>query len=126
MPRTTKAVTQLVANDSVNAAAAGVYTTIDATLVTNGLEITAAFARKGSLAVHVKNTAVSAKNVTVRKGTGQAAAGNAEIVKSVEATTGDRLIVIAEPARYQQDNGSVHVDFETGTTGTVAVYRIPR
>lgn len=126
MPRTNKTVSQLVKDDSFDVTTAGNTTTIDATLVTNGLAVTGAFGKKGSLVLHVKNTAVAAKTVTVRKGAGQAAAGNAEIVKSVAATTGDRLIVLAEPARYQQANGDVNVDFETGMTGSIAVYRVPR
>ena len=48
MARTAKAVTDLDREAGVDTPAAGVYTTIDATLVTNGLSITGAGAKRGT------------------------------------------------------------------------------
>lgn len=124
MPRTAKAVTALSVNSAVDSAAAGVYTTIDAALVTNGLSITGAGAGAGALVLHVKNTAVAAKNVTVRAGSHQGVPGNAELVASVPAA-GERMIRLGDSVLFEQTDETYHVDFEAGTTGSIAVLRVP-
>lgn len=90
----------------------------------DSLSITGAGGVKGRVAIHAKNTAATAKTCTVRKGTRQSAPGNAELVVSVPAS-GERMIVLGDSVKYERADESYHVDFEAGTTGTVAFYRIP-
>lgn len=123
MPRTAKAETVLLKDTAVNSVAAGVYTTIDATLVTNGLTVTAAGNdNQRPLLLHVKNTAATAKIITVRanpRGTGT----RPDLTFSVPATTGERIIRLGDDELYEQADTDYYIDFEAGTTGSIAVYR---
>jgi hypothetical protein len=103
--------------------APGAGTTIN---VANGA-LLAAGGNTQRLAIHVKNTAVADKNVTIKAGANPPALaqGVGDLVVSVPASTGERLIVV-ESARFAQINGDIHVDFETGMTGTILAYRLPK
>lgn len=134
MARTTKAPVALVRDAGINAINAGNYTTIDATLVTNGLEITGLGGFDlGKVFLHVKNTFAGAKNVTVQSsdGGGYPAddyAGAGDVVVAVAASTGEQLICLGDSARYEQPGQAaeaIFVDFESGMTGSIAVFRLP-
>lgn len=124
MARTTRTI-QVVAKD---AGAAPVATTIDAALVTAGLEVTDAFEGRGTIILRVNNTAVAAKNVTVQSSDGGAyplddyAGAGDLVVNVVNATT--KVIRLGDSARYMQAGQSLFVDFEAGFTGTIEVYRV--
>jgi hypothetical protein len=118
MPRTAKTPTRLVTDDGVDSAAAGVYTTIDSTLVTNGLSISPGW--RGKLFLHVKNSAGSAKTFTLPRGTLQGAPP-VDLETSVGAG-GEQMLALGESLRFTQDDGSYHVDFESGFTGSIAIF----
>lgn len=79
------------------------------------------------LLVHVTNTAAAAKNVTVLAGGDPPAfrAGAGNLVVSVPATNGARYLVL-ESARFAQATGDIYIDLETGMTGTLTCYRLPK
>jgi hypothetical protein len=125
MARTAVTPTALTPNAGV-ARPAG--TTIDATLVTNGVEVTGGHLEE--LVVEVSNTSGAERDVTVSAGTNPPAdaAGRGALVVPVAATTGVQLIGPFESARFVQagaDAGSLYLDFETGFTGTLRVYHLP-
>ena len=99
--------------------------TIDATLVTNGVSITGGGAKKGTIVIEVANTAGAEKDVTVQSG-GFPGVGSTDLVVPVAATSGVQTIAIVQSAPYEQTDEAYHVDFESGTTGTIKVYRVPR
>lgn len=121
MPRTSITPTTLL----LGATPAPVATTIDATLVTNGVTIPC----KGStrnLVLRVSQTAVAAKDITVRAAVSNysrhtAARGNL-VTNMVQNAVS--LISGLEAARYNQDDGALYVDFATGTTGTIEAYLV--
>lgn len=101
-------------------------TTIDATLVTNGVVINTADPSRTVL--RVNNSAASAKKVFVRAGGTDGPAwmgvqGDQEV--SVPAG-GTRWIGPFSEARFLQHGGKLHVDFESGTTGTVTAFKQAR
>jgi hypothetical protein len=125
MARTQRTIQQLPSN----LGATPTFTTIDATLVTNGLEVTDAFEGRGAIVVHAKNTNAAAKNVTVQSGDGNGYpfddhAGVGDLVEQIGATTGEELILLGDGARFCQLGQSLFIDFEAGMTGSVAVYRV--
>jgi hypothetical protein len=122
MARTAKTPLALVRDAGVSAATAP--TTIDATLVTNGVTLTGASQGKGKIVLLVANTAVAAKNVTIKGGPKWGA--NGDLVVSVAANTGVQAITLGDVARHQQADNAVYVDFAAGTTGTIQVLRVPR
>lgn len=123
MARTDVAYSKLVPNGHL-ASPAG--TTIDATLVTNGVVISAADPERTVL--RVNNTATSAKNVTVKAGTGTPAlmAGQGDFVQAVGANTGSEFIGPFTSARFQQKTSKLFVDFEAGFLGTITVFKLPK
>lgn len=119
MARDAVAITPMVLNDGI-APAAG--TAIN---VTNGAEV-AAGGNVQKLFIVVNNTAVSAKNVTIKAGAHPPAL-RAELGDLVVAVpnAATRYICI-ESAQFAQADGKIHIDFESGTTGTVMAYRLPK
>ena len=122
MARTEVEITRLVANDSISNPAG---TTIDATLVTNGVVIKKPPFR--GLIIRVNNTAGAAKNVTVQAGAEPIAAYQeyGDLVEQIPATTGSEFFYL-EGSRFAQANGDLWIDFESGTTGTIAVIALPK
>jgi len=101
-------------------------TTIDSTLVTNGVVINSADPTRTVL--RVNNSAGSTKKVTIRAGDAGGAAwmrtqGDTEV--SV-AASGTHWIGPLSEARYSQSGGKLHVDFESGFTGTVTAFQLSR
>lgn len=110
----------LTESAGVDATTAGYATTVDATLVTNGLCLTNYTSKNGDVFIRVKNTAASAKKVYVRKGVFPRAF--ADLIVTVPLTSGDQIIKIGDGARYKQADGNIYVDFETGFTGSIEAY----
>lgn len=97
-------------------------TTIDATLVTNGVRILKPNTR--TIEIVVANTAVADKIVTLKAGNvggGAIKRSQGDLTLTVVATTGVRRIGPLESARFSQADGSLWVDFAAGTTGTIKV-----
>jgi hypothetical protein len=117
MARDVVAITPLVLNDSV-AVPAG--TTISPT---NGAVITPA--GKGNLVIHINNTTVSAKIVTISAGDNPPAfrGGLGDLAESIAAST--EVLFVLETARFMQNDGTILVDFAASMTGSIKVYRTP-
>jgi hypothetical protein len=124
MPRTAITPRPLVANSNLNGATGA--TTIDATLVTNGVVITNAQPERTIL--RVTNTEGSTNALTVRAGDypPALAAGLGDLAVTLAATTGVQYIGPFESGRFLQNDGSLHVDFETGMTGAIDALLVPR
>ena len=107
--------------------------TIDAALVTNGVVINNA--KPELLHFRVNNTAATPKNVIVRAGDSPPAlaAGQGDLTVSVTNAT-SRLLGPVESGRFLKrlddtgavKTGSLFLDFEAGTTGTLEVYQTAR
>lgn len=123
MARTAVAYTPLVPNAYL-ADVAG--TTIDSTLVTNGVVIANAIPEQ--TIIRVANTAGATKVVTINAGAypPALASGQGAITGTVAATTGVGTFGPFTGAKVMQADGSMTVDFASGTTGTITVIRVPR
>lgn len=101
-------------------------TTIDSTLVSNG--ITIANAKPEKLLIRVTNTEGSTNTVTVKAGDNPPAlrAGQGDLVVTVAATTGVQYIGPLESDKYLQADGSLEIDLETGMTGSFDALYMPR
>jgi hypothetical protein len=127
MARTNLPLSALVANGGL-ADPAG--TAID---VTNGMNVAipATSIPSGSgldkLILRVANTAGAAKNTIVRKGVDPPAfrASIGDLTVQVPATTGVRWIGPFEIARFAQSDGSLNIDFEAATAGTITAFIAP-
>ena len=123
MARTAVAYTPLVPNGHLTNPAG---TTIDSTLVTNGVVVNGVDPERTLL--RVNNTAGGAKNVTVKTGAGSQSwmAGQGDFVQSVAATTVSEFLGPFTSARFQQKGSKLYIDFESGFTGTIAVIKLPK
>lgn len=119
MPRDAIAITDVPVASAVTTPAG---TTIS---VANGAAIAVGATHR--LIVRVTNTFAGAKNVTFKAGANPPAlrASLGDLVVSIPASTGDKLIVL-ETARHLQADGTISVDFEAGMTGAVAALRAPK
>jgi hypothetical protein len=122
MPRTAVAYSPLVANGHLTSPAG---TTIDSTLVTNGVVINGVDPERTVL--RVTNSAATAKNITVKAGAGRQSwlSGSGDYVQSVGASASEFLGPFTS-ARFQQRGSSMYVDFESGFTGTLTVLKLPK
>ena len=123
MARTAVTYTPLVPNSHLTSPAG---TTIDATLVTNGVVINNVDPEH--TVIRVNNTATAGKNVTVKAGSGTQAwmAGQGDLVQQVGANTGSEFLGPFTSARFQQDGSMMFIDFESGFTGSITVLRVPK
>lgn len=123
MARTAVSYTALTPNGHTTDVAG---TTIDATLVTNGVVINDVDPERTVL--RVTNTAAGAKNVIVRTGTGTQSwmAGQGDLTVSVGANTGKEFVGPFTSARFQQKGSKLYIDFESGFTGTITVFKLPK
>lgn len=123
MARTAVAYTPFVPNGHLTDVAG---TTIDATLVTNGVVINGADPER--TLIRVANTAGTDKVVTVKTGTGAQSwmAGQGDSATTVTATTGKEFLGPFTSARFQQQGSKLYVDFAAGTTGTITVFKLPK
>ncbi len=124
MARTAVVPRALVANGNLNGATGA--TTIDSTLVTNGVVVTSAHPER--TLIRVTNTEGSTNTVTVNAGDNPPAlaAGGGALVVTVAATTGVRYIGPFESGRFLQSDGTIEIDFESGMTGAIDVLLLPR
>lgn len=124
MPRTAVVPRALVANGNLIGTTGA--TTIDATLVTNGVSVTGAIPEQ--TLIRVANTEGSTNTLTVQSGANPPAlaAGLGDLVVTVAATTGVQYVGPFEGGRFMQSDGSLWLDFETGMTGTIDVLTVPR
>jgi hypothetical protein len=118
MARTAIPATNLVANSSV-ANPAG--TAVDPT---NGHNV--AGVPLEELYLVCAFTFAGAKNLTVKAGANPPAlsAGQGDLVVAINNQT--KLVGPFSSARFSQADGSLNVDVEAATTGTIAVIRMPR
>ncbi|TFI30159.1 hypothetical protein [Streptomyces sp. 4R-3d] len=123
MPRTAVAYTPFVPNGSL-ADPAG--TTIDSTLVTNGVVINDADPER--TLIRITNSAGADKVITVKAGTGTQSwmGGQGDSATTVAATSGKQFIGPFTSARFQQKGTKLYVDFASGTTGTITVFKLPK
>jgi hypothetical protein len=123
MPRTAVAYSNLAPNSNLSDPAG---TTIDATLVTNGVVIENADPER--TLIRVANTAGTDKVVTVKAGSGVQSwmAGQGDLAVTVAATSGKQFIGPFTSARFQQQGTKLYVDFASGTTGTITVFKLPK
>jgi len=123
MPRTAVTPAQL----SRNAGAAPTSTTIDSTLVTNG--VTIANANPEKLVIRFANTASGgAKNIIIRAGASLypgVTSGQGDLSVSAAASTGVQRLGPLDSARFLQSDGSLSIDFDSGTTGTLETSYLP-
>lgn len=124
MPRTAVAYRNLVANGSLNGATGP--TTVDATLVTNGVVVEDAVPEL--TVIRATQTDAAAHDLIVRAGDNPPAlaAGQGDLTVEVALTSGVRYFGPFESGRFLQNDGNLHIDFETGYVGTIDVLRIPR
>lgn len=124
MARTAIAYRDLVANSSLNGATGP--TTVDATLVTNGVVINDAVPER--TLIRTTHTDAAAHDLIVRAGDNPPAlaAGQGDLTVEVAATSGVRYFGPFESGRFLQSDGTMLIDFETGYAGTIDILRIPR
>lgn len=124
MPRTAVVPRALVANSNLIGTSGA--TTIDATLVTNGVSVTGAIPEQ--TLIRVTNTEGSTNTVTVQSGAvpPALAGGLGDLVVTVAATTGVQYIGPFESGRFMQADGSLWLDFESGMTGSIDILTVPR
>src|SRR5687768_718167 len=122
MARTAIVPRALVANGNLTGATGA--TTIDSTLVTNGVVVAAAHPER--TLIRVTNTEGSTNTVTVNAGDNPPAyaAGSGALVVTVAATSGIQYIGPFESGRFLQSDGTIEVDFESGMTGAIDVLLI--
>lgn len=122
MPRTAVVPTTLTANAETDRPAG---TTIDATLVTNGVVI--ADAPFDELVVEIDKQAAGTHVITFAAGDDPPAIAAGQGALEVSMDEDDvSLVGPFTGARFAQDTGDLHIDFASGTTGTLRAYRIPR
>jgi hypothetical protein len=99
---------------------------VDATLVTNGVVVEDAVPEL--TLIRTTHTDGAAHDLIVRAGDNPPAlaAGQGDLTVEVAATSGVRYFGPFESGRFLQNDGSMHIDFETGYAGTIDILRIPR
>jgi hypothetical protein len=124
MPRTAIAYRNLVPNGSLNGATGP--TTVDSTLVTNGVVVEDAVPEL--TVIRVTHTDGTAHDFILRAGDypPALASGQGDLTVEVAATSGVRYFGPFESGRFLQNDGALHIDFETGFAGTIDILRIPR
>jgi hypothetical protein len=124
MARTAVVPRALVANGNLTGASGS--TTIDSTLVTNGVVVENTYPER--ILIRVTNTEGSTNTVTIAAGDSPPAlaAGLGALVVTVAASTGVQYIGPLESGRFLQDTGDLHIDFESGMTGAIDILLLPR
>lgn len=85
----------------------------------NGIVLNDAFGGKeNSIWIAIENTAVAAKTATIKAGNGYPnnLLGDCTFALKASSTT---LIQLKDGARFLNKDGSVNIDFSTGTTGYI-------
>jgi len=117
--------TTSVAKNAATADAAG--TALDAT---NHHALPAGAFPLDTVILRVTNTTASEKDITIKAGDKNPAQSNGQGDLVVAFAAGNVTPVVKfftlESARFIQDDGTVHIDVESGMTGFVSAWRIPR
>jgi hypothetical protein len=123
MARTAVVPTVMVRNSAVLKPSG---TTIDATLVTNGVVIAKCDFKR--TVFEVANTAAGPKNIIIRGGDYPLASAGRQgdlTIPVTNATT--KEFGPFDSGRFAQDpGGDLHIDFEAGTTGTILARKLPK
>lgn len=109
-----------------NGGIAPTATTIDSTLVTNGVVI--ATAHIEHLVIRFANTHAATQNVIIRAGDSIYPAwmkGQGDLSVAAVASTGVMEVSGLDSARFKQSDDSLHIDFDAGTLGTLETYYRP-
>ena len=77
----------------------------------------------GNVFLHVKTTGLI-KSLTIKTPGTVYGLAIAELVVSIPATTGDKMIGPFPPSVFNQSDGSIHFDVDSETLTTVAVVRM--
>jgi hypothetical protein len=120
MARTALSYTNLAGNSAI-AQPAG--TAVD---VSNGHVI--AHAEFERTILRVANTSGADRAVTIKAGAypPALASGLGDLAVTVAATSGVQLIGPFESGRFMQADGSMHIDYASGFTGTITALRVPK
>lgn len=101
----------------------GTRTTVDAGVVTSGVEILAGISER--VMIVITQTDASAHEIYIRSIYGT----DDDLTLDVGATTGEQIIMF-ETMRYEiqegTDKGKIYIDFETGFVGEILVLNTPK
>jgi len=78
------------------------------------------------LIIWIQNTYAGTKAATIKAGNNPPAFASGQGDLSVSLTQNQEKFVVIESARFAQADGSIYVDFDTGMTGKIAAYRLPK
>lgn len=82
------------------------------------------------IVLHVYHTTASEKDITIKAGDSPPAlaAGQGDIVEAFAAgdSTPVQKFICLESGRFLQSDGTVQVDIESGMTGYIFAYRVPK
>jgi hypothetical protein len=128
MARTNVPLTTLVANSSIDIA---IGTAIDQG---NGMNVAftltgfPAGANSNLMFLLVETTNGADKTVTIKKGVDPPAffSEQGDLVVTAHAATGGCLIGPLLPVRFAQSNDSINIDFQSGITGWITAYQLPK
>lgn len=107
------------AMDSSKSVAVADSITAETITQANGTELVGAFGGKdNSLQITINSTSGSAKNVTIKAGDIEP---NNILGDLVTPVTNDKpcVIMIENPSRFQNKDGSLYIDYEDGFAGTI-------
>ncbi len=82
------------------------------------------FANDGNVLLHFKNTNAAARNVTIQTPGTIAGLAIADLVVTVPALTGDKMVGPFPPNVFNQADGCVYLDYDAVADLTVAVVRV--
>jgi hypothetical protein len=123
MARTAVPLSNLVGNGSL-ADPAG--TALDAT---NDHQIDVSVTHPEEILIRVTNSAASSHTVTVKAGGANPPAwrgGQGDVTATVSANTGVTWIGPLSSSRFLQAGNVLYVDIESGHTGTITAFKVPR
>lgn len=109
--------TTLSVQDTTLAGLTPTYTAVDAA---NGMQ----FANDGNVILHFKNGGGGAITVTLQTPGKVSGVDIVDPTVTVPATNGDKMVRTLDPSVFNQADGNVYLDFNTGIGGTAAAIRI--
>jgi len=82
------------------------------------------FANDGRIFIHVKNTNGASRDVTINSQSNCNQGFDHDIVVTVPATTGERVIGPFSPGRFNDGSGNAQITYEADSGVTIAVMRL--
>lgn len=82
------------------------------------------FANDGRTFIHVKNVNAASRDVTVDSNNNCSQGFDHNLVVTVPATTGERMIGPFSPGRFDDNSGNVQLTYESEVGVTIAVLRL--